>query len=347
MDSPRYKKKYSEVLLGMTRNGKRLIRSVELTPRKEKLVLIVEKEEMTYITGWLELINKGMFDKVADPVEWKKLTGSEKRISLWGVESTPEQMKYAQDLMETTKGAVAEGMERNLQQPPRKRYSAGGMKVEANRRPTQNVWVQSINHKKDSERATGNKEIKGTQESREVKSLKEEIESMRQSSMAAIKAMEAKVKETEETVQLIMRYNRQFREENNARDNHMQGIQDTVDRMNDGMLEVREDVDVMSQEQKLQQIRIITIERALKKMKVLVEEEDPPTAWDDGLDDGMEESEGEMESSEDEMGDIKGRNDGPRVKKVKTEGETGAIADTNKIVTPPAVRYSLRGGVNK
>ena len=127
----------------------------------------------------------------------------------------------------------------------------------------------------------------------------------------------------------------------------MQGIQDTVDRMNDGMLEVREDVDVMSQEQKLQQIRIITIERALKKMKVLVEEEDPPTAWDDGLDDGMEESEGEMESSEDEMGEIKGRNDGPRVKKVKTEGETGVIADTNKIVTPPAVRYSLRGGVNK
>lgn len=127
---PGTNKKYDEVLLGMTGNEKRLIHSVELTQRKEKLVLIVEKEELTCITGWLELPNKEMHDKVENVVEWKKLTGSEKKISLWGVESTPKQMEYAQDLMESTRGAVVNGTERNLQRPPRKRYSAGGIKVE-------------------------------------------------------------------------------------------------------------------------------------------------------------------------------------------------------------------------
>ena len=60
------------------------------------------------------------------PEEWKSVTGSEKKISLWGVESTPEQIKYAEALMETTKGAVAGGTCRAPHQPPRKRYSAGG-----------------------------------------------------------------------------------------------------------------------------------------------------------------------------------------------------------------------------
>ena len=215
---------------------------------------------------------------------------------------------------------------------------------EVRRRQAPNVWEQREAEKKREVTNTRREDTKATDGDKGYGGLREELERMRQSSLEAIRMMEAKVKETEETVKLIMTYNRQFREENKARDRHMQGLQETVETMNDGMLEVREDVDVLTQEQKLQAIRIITIERALKKMKIMVEDEEAPTVWDDGSD----LSEGEMEYDEEDESERNRGQEEPQVKKVKTEdGPKDANTKQLAMVTPPAVRYSLRGGVEK
>ena len=134
---------------------------------------------------------------------------------------------------------------------------------------TENAWVRAP-------AVVENKAAPAQQHGYGMGAFREEIERMKEASLMATKALEARTKELEDTVGSIMEYNRQYREENVARDVHINDINGRVEQMNDGMLEVREDVHVMTIEQSQQAMRIESLEKVIKRIKLEISNLNPP-----------------------------------------------------------------------
>ena len=332
-------KTYGEVLMGARKDGKKLIHSVELTPRKEKMVLIVDKSEINYTWGWLGLLHKKIRDKVECPKQWKELTGSDKNISLWGEESTKEQLEYVTRLMEDTKINIGEKAEGELKRPPGKRYATKETQAHKRVRNTENAWSRKPNIRKEEMGSAG-----GTL----MGDFKEELRRMKEESLEATKALEERTRELEETVGTIMEYTRQFRDENKARDIHISDINDRVEIINEGMIEVQDSTEDLTQEQRKHALRLDLLEKVVKKLKVKVDGINPKRSWEDSLEDGSEDEMSDEEEVDEGMEDCEAL--GKTMKRTSGMALVSPETTRKKMDTdeaPPAVRYSLRGGVNK